>query len=100
MGSEMCIRDSWYGMAFDKPVVIDRVRCVPRTDDNLIHAGDTYELKYWDGIKWASLGCQVACERYLLFDNVPANALLWLSNLTRGYDERIFTYENDRQVWW
>lgn len=91
---------NWYGMAFDKPVVIDRVRCVPRTDDNLIHAGDTYELKYWDGIKWASLGCQVACERYLLFDNVPANALLWLSNLTRGYDERIFTYENDRQVWW
>lgn len=53
---------NWYGMAFDKPVVIDRVRCVPRTDDNLIHAGDTYELKYWDGIKWASLGCQVACE--------------------------------------
>ncbi len=91
---------NWYGMDFGKPVTIDRVRCVPRTDDNLIHAGDTYELKYWDGRGWASLGRQVASERYLLFDDVPADALLWLSNLTRGYDERIFTYEDGRQVWW
>lgn len=91
---------NWYGVAFDEPVTIDRFRCAPRTDDNLIHTGDTYELKYWGGQDWVSLGKQVAREKYLIFDNVPANAILWLSDLTQGREERIFTYENERQVWW
>lgn len=91
---------NWYGLAFDTPVTIDRFRCAPRTDDNLIHSGDTYELKYWSGNGWTSLGRQVAREKYLVFDNVPDNAILWLRDLTQGREERIFTYENDRQVWW
>lgn len=91
---------NWYGMAFDEPVTIDRFRCAPRTDDNLIHSGDTYELKYWNGRDWAALGRQTAREKYLVFDSVPANAILWLSDLTQGRDERIFTYENGRQIWW
>lgn len=91
---------NWYGIAFEKPVEIDRVRCAPRTDDNLIHAGDEYELKYWGGNEWKSLGYQVASEKYLQYDQVPSNALLWLSNHTRGYDERIFTFENGKQIWW
>ena len=91
---------NWYGMAFDQSVTIDRFRCAPRTDDNLIHSGDTYELKYWGGQNWVSLGKQIAKEKYLVFDKVPANAILWLSDLTQGREERIFTYENERQVWW
>ena len=27
-------------------------------------------------------------------------ALLWLRNLTKGREERPFTYENGRQIWW
>ena len=36
----------------------------------------------------------------LVYDNVPAGALLILHNHTKGKEERIFTYENGRQVWW
>ena len=28
------------------------------------------------------------------------NALFVLKNLTKGVETRIFTYENDEQVWW
>ena len=36
----------------------------------------------------------------LVYENVPGNALYLLKNRTKGKEERIFTYENDRQVWW
>ena len=38
--------------------------------------------------------------QYLEYDNVPDNALLLLRNLTKGKEERIFTYEDGKQVWW
>lgn len=28
------------------------------------------------------------------------NIMYWLRNLTRGREERIFTYEDGKQVWW
>jgi len=37
---------------------------------------------------------------YLQYDNVPENSLLLLRNHTKGREERIFTYENGKQVWW
>jgi hypothetical protein len=49
---------------------------------------------------WISLGRKVASERYLIYEHVPVNALFWLKNYTEGQEERIFTYENDQQVWW
>ncbi len=30
----------------------------------------------------------------------PKGALLWLKNHTQGKEERIFTYEDGKQVWW
>jgi hypothetical protein len=32
--------------------------------------------------------------------HVPKNSVLWLRDLTKGREERIFTYENGKQVWW
>ena len=58
-----------------------------------------YELFYWNN-KWISLGTQKAEDFNIKFDNVPKNALLWLRNLTKGHEERPFTYENGKQVWW
>lgn len=92
--------NGWVGLDLGKATIIDRVRLVPKSDDNAIHYGDVYELKYWDSIGWKSLGVQKAKERFLYFDSVPDNALLLLNNHTRGKQERIFTYENNRQVWW
>lgn len=71
----------------------------PINGSNTIKEGDTYRLVYWQD-RWHQLGRQTATVRELTFPNVPANALLWLQNVDRGKEERIFTYEDNRQVWW
>ena len=68
-------------------------------DSNNVCPGDTYELFYWDD-EWKGLGRQVAESDSLVYESVPCSALLWLHNYTRGKEERIFTYENGKQIWW
>lgn len=68
-------------------------------DSNNVCPGDTYELFYWDD-EWKGLGRQTAEADSLIYDSVPCGALLWLHNYTRGKEERIFTYENGKQIWW
>lgn len=61
--------------------------------------GAEYELFYWqDG--WHSVGKQVATTEPLKFENVPADRLYWLVETSSNREERIFTYENGRQIWW
>jgi hypothetical protein len=91
---------AWAGLDLGRKERIDRIRFLPRNDDNNIRPGDLYELFYWDG-KWQSLGQQTGTDTpYLIYDNCPAGALFLLHNHTRGKEERIFTYENDKQIWW
>ncbi|MDR0572687.1 MAG: hypothetical protein LBG96_01425 [Tannerella sp.] len=47
-----------------------------------------------------TIGQQTASGAVLYYENVPTNALFLLRNLTKGEEERIFTYENGKQVWW
>lgn len=91
----------WLGVDFGREVSVSRISFLPRSDDNFIREGDEYELCYWDG-RWIPLGRKVGSRQTqeLLYDNVPDNALLLLHNYTRGKEERIFTYEKGRQVWW
>ena len=91
---------SWVGLDLQTPKKIKYARCIARSDDNEIRYGDTYELVYWINGEWESLGIQTAKERFLVFDSVPGNTLLLLKNISRGKDERIFTYEEGKQVWW
>ena len=74
------------------------VHCISRTDANGIVPGDVYELMYFDHT-WISAGRQTATCDSLVF-KAPAGALYWLRNLSEGREERIFTYENGRQIWW
>lgn len=90
----------YIGMDFGKPVSLSEIHYLPRNDDNGITPGQVYELKYHNGQQWVSLGQQTASQLYLEFENVPTHALFWLQNLTSGREERIFTYENDRQRFW
>jgi hypothetical protein len=92
---------TWVGLAFDTPKSINKIVYLPRNDDNCIDNNQQYELFYWDN-KWISLGKQTGSnETYrLVYNNVPTNALLLLRNLTKGKEERIFTYEKGEQVWW
>lgn len=79
---------------------ITRIVLYPANDDNYIVKGNTYELFYNDSGRWISLGKKLAKENRLVYGNVPTNALLLLHNLTKGKEERIFTYEANQQIWW
>lgn len=98
----MCFKEEigWAGYDFGKPVEIGSFRYLPRNDDNFIREGELYEFFYWDA-GWISLGQQVGtATQELIYDNAPLNALFLLRNLTKGKEERIFTYEDGKQVWW
>ncbi len=71
----------------------------PEDASNAIFPGEHYELFFWNG-HWESLGAQEATDTVLVYRGVPRGALLWLRNLDKGVQERIFTYENGRQVWY
>ncbi|MFV0417884.1 MAG: discoidin domain-containing protein [Dysgonomonas sp.] len=92
--------DSWLGMDFGRKVNIRRVTCIPRGDGNNIEIGNEYELMYWSDGSWTSLGKKIADDIYLKYEDCPTNALFLLHNHTKGKEERIFTYENGRQIWW
>ena len=66
---------------------------------HFIEQGKNYELFYWDN-EWVSLGQTIADSYILEYPNVPSNALYWLHCVDETKDERIFTYENGKQVFW
>ena len=91
---------AWVGMDFGRPVKMSHLFYFGRGDGNCIEPGDTYELFLWDRTRWKSLGKQVATEPTLIYRNVPSGGLFLLRNLTKGHDERPFTYDDNRQIWW
>ncbi len=91
--------NNWVGLDLGKVTSITSLQILPRTDMNGIYENNSYELFYWD-YGWKSLGKVVSRTQYLEYNNVPKNALLWIRNLTAGKEERIFTYQNDKQIWW
>lgn len=79
---------------------ITKITFRPRSDGNAVEAGQGYELFYWKN-DWVSLGKKTAdTSRRLLYNNVPAGSLLWLKDLNNGTENRIFTYENGKQLFW
>lgn len=88
-----------FGVDFGKPVNIDKVVYSPKNDANLIIPGNVYELLYFD-MGWKSLGKQTANGFSVSFGNVPAMALLLLRCVASGNEERIFTINAGRQIWW
>ncbi len=93
-------KDAWVGLDLGKRERIQKIRYIPRSDDNSIRLYDEYELFYLSYHGWVSLGRQAATSWFLDFENAPASALFWLRDLTRGREERIFTYEDGQQIWW
>lgn len=96
-------RDStgWVGLDLGKrkSIHITRISYCPRSDTNFIIKGDKYELHYWNE-KWISAGIKTARDTIVTFDKIPSGTLYWLHSHSRGTEERIFTYENGKQVWW
>ena len=89
----------WIGLDLGKRTNIDKICFLPRNDKNHVLPGNLYELFYWEN-EWKSLGQKTATDKILVYDRIPTNCLLLLRNFTEGIEERIFTYENGKQVWW
>lgn len=68
-------------------------------DENQIQKNHVYELFYFYNEKWCSVGKKKAVTNYITFKNVPHNALLLLRDYSNGKEERIFIYDNDKQIW-
>lgn len=93
--------DNWVGMDMESPTNVRYFSVSPRSDDNDICPGNEYELFYFHGAEWCSLGYQKAGSNILYYDNTPINTILWLRNYTRGNDERPFILDVNNQIeWW
>ncbi|MFA9392945.1 MAG: hypothetical protein ACERKD_24270 [Prolixibacteraceae bacterium] len=92
--------NKFVGLKLDKPQQVSKIRFIARNDMNSIQVGDLYELFYWDNQQFKSLGQKFATSQELTYKNVPKGALLWLRDLSEGKEERVFTFENGKQIWW
>jgi hypothetical protein len=90
----------WAGLDLGSPKVITKIKYCPRSDTNFIVEGDRYELCYWNRDEWVSMGEQVAVKPLMEYKNVPSGGLYILHNLSRGKEERIFTWKEGKQVFW
>lgn len=93
------IRDKDY-LDLGKPTHISRIDYFPWNDGNFVVPGHEYELAYWNQDHWQSIVRQVSQGYELTFDNIPSGALLLLHDLTEGKEERPFTLQDNRQIWW
>lgn len=80
-------------------VLHDRLRSRPRRDS-------IYNLHYWDN-GWKQAGTAKVNsglnleEEVLIFNNVPSGGLYRLADQEHGFqNNRIFTFESGRVVWW
>jgi len=92
---------NWVGMKLTNPVQTLQVSVSPRSDDNDICPDNEYELFYFNGTDWESLGYRKATDNHLHFEKIPVHTLLWLRNYTRGRDERPFIIDEAGEIeWW
>lgn len=88
----------WVGLDLNKKYSIGNIILYPKNDGNFIDIGDHYELFYYDN-GWISLGKKTASDIFLKYNNAPKNALFLLKNYSKGKEERIFIYKNNKQIW-
>lgn len=91
----------WIGIDLGegKEQTVCTIKFVPKSDTNSIEPGHLYELFYFDKI-WKSLGRQVSTDDFLIYKQVPKNAVLLLKDYTKGKEERIFYHDAGRQIWY
>jgi len=95
-------RNGWIGIDLGAGVSkqVRSIRFCPRNDTNGIIPDNEYELFFWNGDEWTSLGTKVANDYFLDYRDIPSNGLYWLRCNSGGVEERMFTYMNGMQLWW
>ena len=91
---------NWVGMYIGKPITVQSFSVSPRSDYNDICPRNEYELLYFNGRDWRSLGNRVAETNSLHYDNIPLHTLLWLRNYTRGNNKRPFIIDETGDIEW
>ena len=92
---------NWVGLKLVKPVSVSHIRYIGRNDGNGIEKGDKYELYCWNpNGSWDLIVNQTAIDNILYLKDIHPGGLYILKDITKGVEERIFTYENNKQVWW
>lgn len=92
-------KKGYFALDLGSSYYVTKVRFCTRSDTNFIIPGHEYELCYWDR-SWKSVEKKVASDLTLAFKGVPSNTFYIIHDLTKGREERIFTYENGEQIWW
>lgn len=90
----------WVGLELPQPSDVAKIRYMPRNDGNCVEIGDKYQLLIYIDGKWKTLAWIRAKDTKLVLKNMPSDGLYLLRDRTKGKEERIFTYENGKQVWW
>lgn len=89
----------YIGFDFLNPVSISKIAYIRRGDGNDICPGDNYEIYYWNNNKW-NLHCNTtATTVYIDITDVPHGSLYYIKDISRGKQNRIFIYENNRIIW-
>lgn len=91
---------NWVGLELSEPSDVASITYMPRNDGNCVEVGDIYQLLVYDKGRWNTLAWIRAKDTKLVLKNIPSGGLYLLRDRTKGKEERIFTYENDKQVWW
>lgn len=91
---------NWVGLELSEPSDVATITYMPRNDGNCVEVGDEYQLLVYDKGSWKTLAWIRAKETRLILKNMPSGGLYLLRDITKGQEERIFTYENGKQVWW
>lgn len=84
-----------------KPVMLGHISYIRGGDGNAIIPGDLYRVSWWNGKGW-TVHCEVeAKDIELQIEDIPADKLCYIEGLSRGVQNRIFTYdfELDQPVW-
>ncbi|GHV65413.1 hypothetical protein FACS1894199_06040 [Bacteroidia bacterium] len=90
---------AWTGLDLGKTYPISEIHYYPRQIGNEIST-NRYELFYWQGNDWKSLGQQQGND-YELHYTVPSNALFYLKDMstTGGNTKHVFTVSEGKIKW-
>jgi hypothetical protein len=91
---------AWTGLDFQEQKQICKIRYLPRTEGQHIYEGHHYELFYRTKDGWMSLGKQMAANSGSLQYHAPAQALMYLENLTLRRKGKIFFVTPDHEIHW
>src|SRR5699024_3017686 len=90
----------WVGFDLGRKYNISGVGFFSPNDGNTVEMGDEYQFCYWNDGWQSDWDKKRANNEQLTFKDVPRDALFILHDLIKGKDERIFIYENGKQVWY